>query len=106
MAKGQQQSEVSTSGGEGGKSVPTITINGQQYQIVSPSSIAGTVEGLQTLASASSSHSSSGSGGSVVQYAATSQNGLKARQASQNIRFTADMAHSSNAPDFAMQWPE
>ena len=60
--------------------VQTITINGQQYQIVSPASLsASQLEGLQTVSVAASSSSSGGGGGSggaaVVQYAATSQNG-------------------------------
>ncbi len=46
--------------------IQTITINGQQYQIVSPASIA---------AAAESSASSSSAPPGVVQYAATSQNG-------------------------------
>ena len=61
--------------------VQTITINGQQYQIVSPASLsASQLEGLQTVSVAASSSSSGGGGGgsggaAVVQYAATSQNG-------------------------------
>lgn len=59
--------------------VQTITINGQQYQIVSPSAIAS--ESVQTITVGSSGgNASSGSSSSpppsgVVQYAATSQNG-------------------------------
>lgn len=82
MAKGQQQqqqAEVSTSDGEakGASGVQTITINGHQYQIVAPTSIAR-VEGLQTIVATSPGSggaSSASSGGGVVQYAATSQNG-------------------------------
>jgi hypothetical protein len=83
-----QAIEVSTSAetdesGEalGQQQVQTITINGQQYQIVSPSAIAsdggiqtitvGGVHGGGVVASSSASSSPSG----VVQYAATSQNG-------------------------------
>ena len=62
--------------------VQTITINGQQYQIVSPASLsASQLEGLQTVSVAASSSSSGGGGAgggggaAVVQYAATSQNG-------------------------------
>jgi len=60
--------------------VQTITINGQQYQIVSPIG----VDGVQTLVSASTGGTGSNPGGggspttmnsSVVQYAASTQNG-------------------------------
>jgi len=58
--------------------VQTISINGQQYQIVSPIG----VDGVQTLVSASSGGTGGGGGGSpttmnssVVQYAASTQNG-------------------------------
>jgi len=53
--------------------VQTISINGQQYQIVSPIG----VDGVQTIVAASgASGSSSGSiNSSVVQYAASTQNG-------------------------------
>jgi len=58
--------------------VQTISINGQQFQIVSPIG----VDGVQTLVSASSAGSGGGGGGSpttmnssVVQYAASTQNG-------------------------------
>jgi len=58
--------------------VQTISINGQQYQIVSPIG----VDGVQTLVSASGGVSVGGGGGSptamnssVVQYAASTQNG-------------------------------
>ena len=64
------------SGGSGGDSstVQTININGQQYQIVSPSALTpGQVEGLQVATGTSSP--AGGSSPAVVQYAATSQNG-------------------------------
>lgn len=55
--------------------VQTITINGQQYQIVSPIG----VDGVQTLVSASGGGGGGGSptamNSSVVQYAASTQNG-------------------------------
>jgi len=58
--------------------VQTITINGQQYQIVSPIG----VDGVQTLVTASGGGNGGGGGGSptamnssVVQYAASTQNG-------------------------------
>jgi hypothetical protein len=53
-------------------SVQTITINGQQYQIVSPAAMQ-TAEAIQALASGAGA--SPPSPGDVVQYAATSQNG-------------------------------
>lgn len=66
--------------GEGGPSsstgssgVQTISINGQQYQIVSPS-----VDNVQTItvgSSGSASQPASSSSGTVVQYAPVSQNG-------------------------------
>ena len=73
----------------GGQPVQTITINGQQYQIVSPAALsASQLEGLQTVSVASSSSagggggsavgasgSSSGGAAAVVQFAPTSQNG-------------------------------
>lgn len=79
--------EVTTTGGDA--SIQTITINGQQYNIVSPSALGpGAVEGLHTTLAAaaaaqqtpssgapSTNASSSAPGASVVQYAATSQNG-------------------------------
>ena len=67
----------SSGGGASSSSgVQTISINGQQYQIVSPS-----VEGLQTIAvggsgaTATAAASSSSGSGSVVQYTPVSQNG-------------------------------
>merc|ERR1719471_1694634 len=81
-AASQEEEEEGTSPSSGGaQPVQTITINGQQYQIVSPASLsASQLEGLQTVSVAASSSSSGGGGGggggaAVVQYAATSQNG-------------------------------
>ena len=85
-----QEEEVAAAAGQsssGGQPVQTITINGQQYQIVSPAALsASQLEGLQTVSVASSSGgggggSSAGASGSaggtaaVVQFAPTSQNG-------------------------------
>jgi len=78
--------EVSTSvDSDSGESVATqqvqtITINGQQYQIVNPSALASSSEGasIQTITVGGSSASpptASASTAGVVQYAATSQNG-------------------------------
>lgn len=55
----------------GQQQVQTITINGQQYQIVSPIG----VDGVQTIVAASGSPSASSINSSVVQYAASTQNG-------------------------------
>ena len=60
--------------------VQTITINGQQYQIVNPTALASSSEGaaIQTITVGGSSASpptASASTAGVVQYAATSQNG-------------------------------
>lgn len=74
MAKSEASAEVSTSadGESGSNSVQTITINGQQYQIVSPSAL----EGAQSAASSSGATSSSAAAASgVLQYTAASQNG-------------------------------
>ena len=74
----EEGTSSSSSAGGGQQPVQTITINGQQYQIVSPASLsASQLEGLQTVSVASSSGGGgSASGGpAVVQYAATSQNG-------------------------------
>lgn len=54
--------------GAGGGTVQTISINGQQYQIVSPTP----VEALTVAAAAGSASPTSGN---VVQYTATTQNG-------------------------------
>ena len=71
----EEEGTSSSSSAAGGQPVQTITINGQQYQIVSPASLsASQLEGLQTVSVASSSSSTSTSA-PVVQYAATSQNG-------------------------------
>lgn len=87
------------SGADGSQPVQTITINGQQYQIVSPSALAShtaVAEGtaIQTITvggggSAGSSASSPSSG--VVQYAATSQNG-------QTVFIPGTMASPSSGP--------
>ena len=82
-AAGQEMEEEGTSSSSG-QPVQTITINGQQYQIVSPASLSESqLAGLQTVSVASSSGGSASGGGGggggagapVVQYAATSQNG-------------------------------
>lgn len=67
MAKTEpSNAEVTTSGdAESSGNVQTISINGQQYQIVTPSA----------LETSSASGSSSATAASVIQYAAASQNG-------------------------------
>lgn len=67
------ESDESGDAGLATQQVQTITINGQQYQIVSPVG----VDGVQTVvaASTSSGNSPSPNSSGVVQYAASTQNG-------------------------------
>ncbi|TRY62877.1 hypothetical protein TCAL_00359 [Tigriopus californicus] len=81
MAKSEANSEVSTS--EGSNSVQTITINGQQYQIVS--ALEGNAAG----------GASPPSGGSVIQYATATQNGQTVFVPSQNSVSAVSSAASS-----------
>lgn len=81
MAKSEPNADVSTS--EGSNSVQTITINGQQYQIVS--ALEGNAAG----------GASPPSGGSVIQYATATQNGQTVFVPSQNSVSLVSSAASS-----------